>query len=85
MLAQENKIPILITNDFKSLADLKKVSESVEIHLSIYLLSRLVIEKIFSVSQAQSSLDKIAKGRTWESAAIYELAKKYIEDLGEIE
>ena len=30
------------------------------------------------------SLDKIAKGRTWESAAIYELAKKYIEDLGEI-
>ena len=84
VLAQENKIPIMITDDFKSLADLKKVSENVEIHLSIYLLSRLVIEKIFSVSQAQSSLDKIAKGRTWESAAIYELAKKYIEDLGEI-
>ena len=83
VLAQENSIPIMITDDFKSLADLKKVSEKVEIHLSIYLLSRLVIEKIVSISQAQSALDKIAKGRTWESAAIYHLAKKYIEELGE--
>lgn len=83
VLALENSIPIMITDDFKSLADLKKVSEKVEIHLSVYLLSRLVIEKMVSVSQAQSALDKIAKGRTWESAAIYHLAKKYIEELNE--
>ena len=82
VLSQENSIPIMITDDFKSLADLKKVSGDVEIHLSVYLLSRLVIEKIVSISQAQAALDKIAKGRTWESAAIYHLAKKYIVDLG---
>ena len=81
ILAQENSIPILITDDFRSLPDLKKVSGKVEIHLSIYLLARLVLENLITITEAQNALDKISKGRTWESAAIYQYAMKYIEEL----
>ncbi len=83
ILAQENSIPILITDDFRSLPDLRRVSGEVEIHLSIYLLARLVLENMITITKAQDSLTKISEGRTWESAAIYNLAKKYIEELKE--
>lgn len=69
---------ILITDDFRSIPDLKKNSGDVEIHLSIYLLVQLVLEKIISIAEAQDALNRISEGRTWESAAIYNLAKKYI-------
>jgi predicted nucleic acid-binding protein len=81
ILAQEKSISILITDDFRSIPDLKKNSGDVEIHLSIYLLARLVLEKIISIAEAQDALNRISEGRTWESAAIYNLAKKYIEEL----
>lgn len=81
VLAQEKSIPILITDDFRSLLDLKKLAGKVEIHLSIYLIARLVLEKIITIKDAQMALDKISKGRTWESSAIYEYAMKYIEEL----
>ena len=83
VLAQEKSIPILITDDFRSLPDLKKVAGKVEIHLSIYLLARLVLGKIITIKEAQVALNKISKGRTWESSAIYEYAMKYIEGLEE--
>lgn len=83
ILAQENSITILITDDFRSLPDLKKVPGDVEIHLSIYLLARLVLENLITITEAQEVLNRISKGRTWESAAIYNLAKKYIEELKE--
>ncbi|MEA3294009.1 MAG: hypothetical protein U9P81_03390 [Euryarchaeota archaeon] len=81
ILAQKKSISILITDDFRSIPDLKKNSGDVEIHLSIYLLARLVLEKIISIAEAQDALNRISEGRTWESAAIYNLAKKYIEEL----
>jgi len=81
ILALENSIPIVITDDFRSLPYLKEVSIGVEIHLSIYLLTRLVIENIVSKEEAKVSLNKIASLRTWESAAIYRLAMKYIDEL----
>ena len=81
ILAQEKSIPILITDDFRSIPDLKKNSGDVEIHLSIYLLARLVLEKIITIAEAQDALIRISEGRTWESAAIYNLAKKYINEL----
>jgi predicted nucleic acid-binding protein len=80
ILAQEKSIPILITDDFRSIPDLKKNSGDVEIHLSIYLLARLVLEKIITIAEAQDALIRISDGRTWESAAIYNLAKKYINE-----
>ena len=81
ILDQENSIPILITDDFRSLPDLKKVSGKVEIHLSIYLLARLILENLITIAEAQDALDKISKGRTWESAAIYQFAIRYIREL----
>ena len=81
VLAQENLIPIVITDDFRSLPYLKEISMGVEIHLSIYLLTRLVIENIISKEEAKASLNKIAGIRTWENAAIYRLAMKYIDEL----
>ena len=83
ILAQENSITILLTDDFRSLPDLKKVSGDVEIHLSIYLLARLVLENLITITEAQDALNRISKGRTWESAGIYNLAKKYIAELKE--
>ena len=81
ILAQEKSIQILLTDDFRSLPDLKKVSGDVEIHLSIYLLVRLVLENLITVTEAQDTLNRISKGRTWETAAIYRLAMKYIDEL----
>jgi len=81
ILAQENSIPIVITDDFRSLSKLKEVSENVEIHLSIYLLSRLVLENIITIKDAKESLERIASLRTWESGVIYRFAMKYIDDL----
>ena len=81
ILTQEKSIPILITDDFRSIPDLKKNSGDVEIHLSIYLLARLVLENIITIAEAQDALIRISDGRTWESAAIYNLAKKYINEL----
>mgnify|MGYP004231031625 FL=1 len=60
---------------------MKEVSENVEIHLSIYLLSRLVLENIISIKDAKESLNRIASLRTWESGVIYRFAMKYIDDL----
>ena len=81
ILAQENSIPIVITDDFQGLSKLKEVSENVEIHLSIYLLSRLVLENIITIKDAKKSLERIASLRTWESGVIYRFAMKYIDDL----
>ena len=81
ILAQENSIPIVITDDFRSLSQLKEVSENVEIHLSVYLLSRLVLENIITTEDAKESLDRIASLRTWESGVIYRFAMKYIDGL----
>ena len=81
ILAQEKSIQILLTDDFRSLPDLKNVSEDVEIHLSIYLLARLVLENQITTAEARDALNRISKGRTWESAAIYQLAIKYIDEL----
>jgi len=55
---------------------LKKVSGDVEIHLSIYLLARLVLENLIVITKARDALNQISEGRTWENAAIYILAKK---------
>jgi len=62
---------------------LKTVSGDVEIHLSIYLLARLVLENSITITEARDALNRISGGRTWENAAIYNLAKKYIEELKE--
>ena len=50
---RQNSITILLTDDFRSLPDLKKVSGDVEIHLSIYLLARLVLENLITITEAQ--------------------------------
>lgn len=81
VLAQERSAPILITDDFRSLPALKKVSGQVEVHLSVYLLARLVLEGRITIAEAQVVLDKISQNRSWEASAIYQLAKRYITDL----
>jgi len=43
----------------------------------------LVLENSITITEAQDTLNRISEGRTWESAAIYNLAKKYIEELKE--
>jgi hypothetical protein len=43
----------------------------------------LVLENLITISEARDALNRISEGRTWESAAIYDLAKKYIEELKE--
>jgi len=81
ILAQENSIEILITDDFRSLPNLKNVSKNVEVHLSVYLLALLVLKEKISIIEAKEVLNRISVGRTWESAAIYKRARKYIEEL----
>ena len=41
------------------------------------------LENSITITEAQDTLNRISEGRTWESAAIYNLAKKYIEKLKE--
>ena len=81
ILAEEQSIPILLTDDFRSIPQLKRASKRVEIHLSIYLIARLVLEEIINKEQAVEALNNIAKDRTWLGGAIYHFAMKYIEKL----
>jgi len=53
----------------------------VGIHLSTYLIARLVLESKITKDEAVESLSRISEIRTWRHAAIFDLAKKYIEDL----
>lgn len=81
IIAEENNIPLLITDDFKGIRDLKQVTTQVKIHLSIYVLAGLVLDGKLTKAKAKKALTSIAKKRTWEYAAIYTQAKKYIDDL----
>jgi len=81
ILAEELSIPILITDDFRSIPQLKNASDRVEIHLSVYLITRLVLENVISKERALNALDTISKERTWIGAAIYKRAMKYIEEI----
>ena len=80
ILAQEQSIPILVTDDFRSLPYLKKERLNVEIHLSTYLLALLVLTGEISKEEAGESLTKISESRDWQHAAIFDLAKKYIDE-----
>lgn len=81
LLAKEESIPIMITDDFKSLGSLKLLSKNVKINLSVYPIARLVIKRKISKEEARNTFEKIAKERSWEGAAIYRFAKKYLGEL----
>lgn len=81
VLAQESKVKILITDDFRSLKALKEFSGEVRIHLSVYVIARMVLSKIIDKFEADDALSKISEKRSWENAAIYKKAKEYIKDL----
>lgn len=81
LMAERYSIPIMITDDFKSLGSLKKIAKDTKIYLSIYTITRLVIEGIISKERAEDTLENIAKERSWEGAAIYRFAKGYLKDL----
>lgn len=81
ILAKERKIGILLTDDLRSLKALKDLSNGIRIHLSVYVITRLVLERIINRSNALECLSKISEKRSWENSAIYEKAKEYIKDL----
>lgn len=81
ILAQESKVKILITDDFRSLKALKELSGEVRIHLSVYVIARMVLSKIIDKTEANEALSKISDKRNWENASIYNKAKEYIKDL----
>ncbi len=81
LLAEKNSIDVLITDDFRSLRPLKELSENVKIHLSVYPLARLVIKDKIGKERAEKTLEKIAEKRSWEGAAIYRYAKRYLDEL----
>lgn len=81
LLASRSSISMMITDDFKSLRSLKEVSEEVKIHLSVYLIARLVVKDKIGREKAEKILDKIAEERSWEGAAIYRYAKRYLDEL----
>jgi predicted nucleic acid-binding protein len=81
VLAQENDVDILITDDLRSLGALRKKAKGVRIHLSVYVMSRMVISKDIGKEDAYKALEKISLARSWENAAIYRKAMDYIKDL----
>ncbi|MFW6048499.1 MAG: hypothetical protein ACOC87_04325 [Candidatus Natronoplasma sp.] len=81
LMAERNSIPIMITDDFKSLGDLKESFGRIKIHLSVFAIGRLVVKDKISKDEAETALEKIAKERSWEGAALFRHAKRYIEDL----
>lgn len=70
-----------MTDDLRSLKALKDLSNGIRIHLSVYVITRLVLERIINRSNALDCLSKISEKRSWENSAIYEKAKEYIKDL----
>ena len=81
VLAQENDIDILITDDLRSLGALKKLSKGVRIHLSVYVISRIVLSGDIQKRDAFRALNRIASVRSWENAAIYRKAIEYIREI----
>ncbi len=80
-LAKKISSRIMITDDFRSLEGLKHHSGDVKIHLSVYPIARLVVKGIISKKKAEEILEKIADERSWEGAALFRFAKKYIDEL----
>ncbi len=80
-LAKKISSRIMITDDFRSLEGLKRHSGDVKIHLSVYPVAKLVIQGIISKKKAEETLEKIAAERSWEGAALFRFAKKYIDEL----
>lgn len=81
VLAEENGVEVLITDDLRSLSALRDLSKSVRIHLSVYVISRMVIGKRITKDEAYRSIERIASVRNWENAVIFEKAIDYIKDL----
>ncbi len=81
LMAERKSITVLLTDDFKSLGVLKELFSGVKIHLSVFAIARLVVKERISKKEAEEVLEKIAKERSWEGAALFRYAKKYIEDL----
>ena len=81
ILAQETDVKILITDDLRSLKALKELSGEIRIHLSVYVIARMVLSEIIDKSVANECLSKISDKRSWENAAIYNKAMEYIKDL----
>lgn len=81
LMAKEKSIPMMITDDFKSLEPLKHLSGEVKINLSVYPIARLVVKNEIGKEKAENTFEKIAKERSWEGAAIYRFAKKYLREL----
>ncbi len=80
-LAKEISARIMITDDYRSLEGLKNHSGDVKIHLSVYPIATLVVQGIISKKKAEETLEKIADKRSWEGAALFRFAKKYIDEL----
>ena len=80
-LAKTISSRMMITDDFRSLEGLKLHSGDVKIHLSIYPIARLVVQGTISKKKAEETLEKIADERSWEGAALFRFAKKYIDEL----
>ncbi len=80
VLAEERKIEVIITDDFKAFPYLKRVT-TVKVHLSAYLLAGLVVRCRISLDEARTVFDRIARKRNWLDAEIYQHAKRYLDEL----
>ena len=80
VLAEERKIEVIITDDFKAFPYLKRVT-TVKVHLSAYLLAGLVVRCRISLDVARTVFDRIARKRNWLDAEIYQHAKRYLDEL----
>jgi predicted nucleic acid-binding protein len=80
VLAEEQNIEVVITDDFKAFPYLKRVTTA-KVHISAYLIAGLVVRNRISLDKARAAFDRIARKRNWLDAEIYQHAKRYLDVL----
>ena len=77
LLAEQEGIDSILSDDFKALPQMSKVT-SKQIYLSVYVLARLVAENLIKLEEAEICLNTIAAHRNWIGRAIFNHAKKLL-------
>jgi len=77
LLAEQEGIDIIMSDDFKALPQMSKVT-SKQIYLSVYVLARLVAEDLIDLEEAETCFNTIAAHRNWIGRSIFNHAKKLL-------
>ena len=77
-LCKQERIHILVTDDWKALPKLIEKSASINVLVSAFVIRSLVNKHMLTRDYANAVLDKITRDRDWLESKIYEESKKWL-------